>query len=181
MTLIELIVVMVLIAILLAIGVPSYRSFTTDNRMAAEMDALQGDLDYARAEAVREGRSVTVCVADSAASTSCAPAGTNTWQNGWLVFTDIPSNQVYDASSGDTLLHTSKAFTQGDTFDSSNGVNAITFNRDGFTYLNAAANGGQVAIILRDQAQNSGFTRCLYLSQSGMITTTMHVRQASCI
>ena len=52
MTLVELLVTVTLVAILLVVGLPSYQSITTTNRMAAEMNALVSDLQYARGEAV---------------------------------------------------------------------------------------------------------------------------------
>ena len=176
-TLFELVVVMLIIAILAAIGVPTYQYVTSTSRMSSELNGLLGDLQYARAEAVREGQTVTVCVADSTVNPySCASSGTTTWQNGWLVFTDVAANQTYDSSSGDTVLRIQKPFTQGDTLESSNQVSALTFNRDGFAYLGAA----QVTLTLKNSSGTAAYTRCLYLSQSGMMSTTTHLLDPNC-
>ncbi|HTU55285.1 MAG TPA: GspH/FimT family pseudopilin, partial [Acetobacteraceae bacterium] len=91
-TLIELIVVMILVGILVAIGVPSFRSITTSSRMSAESNTLLGDLQYARAEAAREGTPVTVCIANTA-GTACNAAST-AWQGGWIIFTDVNDDQT---------------------------------------------------------------------------------------
>lgn len=174
-TLFEVVVVMMIVAILAAIAVPSFRNFTTSNRMTTELDALVGDMQYARSEAVRQGQSVTVCVAASVtAPYSCAAAGTDTWQNGWLVFTDLKSDQTVD--TGDPVLRVQKPFTQGDTLTSDNGISSVTFNRDGFAYTGQA----QVTLTLRDSAKDTGFTRCLYLSQSGMMSTAMNATDTNC-
>ncbi|MGH8276043.1 MAG: pilus assembly FimT family protein, partial [Steroidobacteraceae bacterium] len=77
-TLTELMVVLGIIAILLAIGIPSFRYVTNANRASAEINGLLGDLMYARSEAIREGTPVVVCT--SADRQSCAIA---TWQGGW--------------------------------------------------------------------------------------------------
>jgi type IV fimbrial biogenesis protein FimT len=47
-TLIELIVVITIVSILMAVGVPSYRYVTNSNRMSAEVNGLLGDLQFAR-------------------------------------------------------------------------------------------------------------------------------------
>ena len=65
LTLIELLIVITLMAILMGIGVPSYRYVTTSNRMSTEVNSLLGDLQYARSEAAREGQFVAVCAAQS--------------------------------------------------------------------------------------------------------------------
>ena len=71
MTLLELLTVIAVIAVLMAIAVPSFVSLTQTNRVAGEINALAGDLQFARAEAIKEGLPVSLCVAN-AAGTSCS-------------------------------------------------------------------------------------------------------------
>lgn len=174
-TLFELVVVMMIIAILAAIGIPTFRYITTSSRMSGEVNALLGDLQYARSEAVREGEPVTVCVAGSTTKPySCAGTGITTWQNGWIVFTDLSDNQTINTS--DPVLRVQDAFTSGDTFQADNDVSSITFNREGFAYTGVS----KVTLTLRDASQNVDYTRCLYISESGMMSTTQHSMTASC-
>src|SRR5450755_2996973 len=84
-TLLELLTVMTVAAILIAVAVPSYRYVTSANRIAAEVNGLLGDMQYARAEAIKEGQTVTVCVSSN--NTSCSAA--TTWHSGWIVFSDV--------------------------------------------------------------------------------------------
>ena len=170
-TLFELLVVMMIIGILAAIGVPTYRYVTVSSRMSSELNALLGDLQFARSEAVREGQTVSVCIASSTTSPySCASSSATDWQNGWLVFSDRSGNGVYDSAAGDAVLRVQGPFTNGDTLTASNNVGVITFNRDGFADFNTA----QVTMTLQNSPPNSAYTRCLFLSQSGMMTTAMH-------
>lgn len=81
-TLIEMLMTMAIAAILLTIGIPSFRYVTNSNRIAGELNGLLGDLQFARAEAIKEGRTVTVCVSSDGAN--CA--NSTTWQSGWIVF-----------------------------------------------------------------------------------------------
>ena len=168
-TMAELVIVMLIVAIITAIGVPLYRHVTTDNRMATEVNALLGDLEYARSEAAREGRTITVCIAGSVTSPySCAGTGTDTWQDGWIVFVDVNDNQTI--ASDQDVLRVQQPFTSGDTFVSDYGVNSVSFNRDGFAYTGEA----NVTITLTNSSDDAVFTRCLLLSQSGMMTSVLH-------
>lgn len=174
-TLFELLVVMMIVAILAAIGIPTYRYITTSSRMSGEMNALLGDLQYARSEAVREGEPVTVCVAGSTTSPySCAGTGATSWQDGWIVFSDLSDNQTIGGN--DAVLRVQPAFTGGDVFQSNQGVSSITFNREGFAYTGVS----KVTITLTDSSNNVDYTRCMYITESGMMTTTSHSMNASC-
>jgi type IV fimbrial biogenesis protein FimT len=158
-TLIEVLVAVTVVAILLTIGIPSFRYVTNSNRIAAEINGLLGDMQYARAEAIKEGQPVTVCV--SSTGTSCANA--NTWQSGWIVFSDVNGNAVVGA--GDTVLRVQKTFASTDTFVATNNVGAVTFNREG--YANGIANGTLIA--LHDHTNTHNWTRCLSINLAGMM------------
>jgi len=176
-TLVELLTVMVIAGILMSIGIPSYRYITTNNRMSTEANQLLGDLQYARSEAVKEGQSVTVCVAASTSPTSpaCAATTATTWEKGWIEFSDLNNDQKID--SGDPVLRIENAFVGGDTFGSNNSVGAITFNRSGFVNALGAA---QVTVTLHDSTSASAYTRCLYLTQAGMAYVQTHAQNSSC-
>ncbi len=163
-TLIEMIVTMAVAAILLTVAVPSFKYVTNNNRMSAENNGLLGDLQFARAEAIKEGRTVTVCV--SANGTTCA--NSTTWQSGWIVFSDPTNVGVVDA--GESILRVQHTFSGSDSFAASNNVSAITFNRDG--YAIGIANG--TLITLHDSSNTSAWTRCLSVNLSGQLTTLLY-------
>jgi type IV fimbrial biogenesis protein FimT len=168
-TLVELLTTSVIIALLLAIGMPSYRYVTTNNRLASESDALLGDLQFARAEAIREGQQVSVCV--SKTGTSCDSATLPPpWQEGWIIYTDPDSVTTVDGS--DPLVRADKGFSgNGDTFTSSNNTYQINFSGSGFANLGVAS----MLIKLHDPTNSSQYTRCILITQAGMmsiVTTT---------
>lgn len=176
-TLFELLVTMLIIAILAAIAVPSYRYITTYSRMSAEMNALLGDLQYARSEAVREGQAVSVCVAASTTSPrSCAADGTTAWQDGWLVFSDLSDNGVYDKTVGDAVLRVQPPITSGDTLIQGNGISVITFNHEGFAYIGQAT----AMFTLNDSGGDLQLMRCLFISESGMMTAALYAANSTC-
>jgi type IV fimbrial biogenesis protein FimT len=162
-TLIELITVLVIVAVLISIGMPSYRYVTTNNRMASESDALLGDMQFARAEAIREGQQVTVCVSSNGSSCDVAtlpPA----WQEGWIIFSN--PNNVTTVDGSDPLVRVEKGFSgNGDTFQSSNSNYAINFSGNGFANLGVAS----MQITLHNSTATSQYTRCLQINQAGMM------------
>ena len=162
-TLVEMLITVALVAILLTIGIPSFRYVTNSNRIAAEINGLLGDMQFARSEAVKEGQPVTVCV--SAGGTACDGVNVNTWQNGWIVFSDANANAAVDA--GDVILRVQKPFSSTDTFVATNAVGAVTFNREG--YANGIANG--TSIQLHDAASTHSWIRCLSVSLVGMMAS----------
>jgi type IV fimbrial biogenesis protein FimT len=162
---VELAVVMTIAAILLAISIPSYRYVTNANRIAAEINGLLGDMQYARAEAIKEGQTVTVCV--STDNVSCS-AGNVNWQNGWIVFSDVNGNQIFTVGA-DTLLRVQAAFTGTDTFTANNSVSAVTFNREGFATGTTGVPAGTL-ISLHAVPVSNASTRCLAVTQLGLLT-----------
>jgi type IV fimbrial biogenesis protein FimT len=162
-TLTELLVVSAIVAILLGIGVPSFRYITNSYRMSAEVNGLLGDLQYARAEAIREGQPVTACVSTN--GTGCT--GTANWANGWIVFSDPNNNRTVDA--GEVVLRKQSAFT-GTTPDTFNAgaVTAITYNREGFA---TAAGFAATTVTLHDSTSNATWTRCLVITAVGLMST----------
>ncbi len=78
-TLIELMVVISILAILLGIGVPSFRATIEGNRITTVANDLVGALQFARSEAVKRGTNVTLCSSSDQATCSGA------WADGWVV------------------------------------------------------------------------------------------------
>lgn len=78
-TLIELMVTISILAILLGIGVPSFRAMIEGNRIRTVTNDLVIALQFARSEAVKRGIPVTLCSSNDQA------ACTGTWADGWVV------------------------------------------------------------------------------------------------
>jgi type IV fimbrial biogenesis protein FimT len=163
-TMLELVMVIMIVGILAAVGTPTYKYVTASNRIASEVNALLGDMQYARSLAVKEGQSVTVCT--STDYQSCAGATVNTWHGGWIVFMDPNVNQTPPSQA--SILRVQKAFTGGDTFISNPVFASATFNRMGY------APTGQTAVInisLHDSTGNTAWIRCLAVNPIGSVLT----------
>jgi type IV fimbrial biogenesis protein FimT len=164
-TLTEFLVVTAIVAILLGIGVPSYKYITNSYRMAAELNSLVGDLMYARAEAIKEGQPVAICTSSDGLTCS----GNTSWQGGWIVFPDPTAGGAGDVPA--SILHVQLPFTGTDTLTSPNNpVSSVLFNREGFAQgdgVGAAFAATQYD--LKDATANNAWTRCLSISAQGMI------------
>ncbi|WP_305804944.1 GspH/FimT family pseudopilin [Stenotrophomonas sp. YIM B06876] len=69
---IELVVTVAVLAILVAMAVPSFTSLINSNRLTSQANDLVASLQLARSEAVRRNRSVTLCRTTN--GTACAGA-----------------------------------------------------------------------------------------------------------
>lgn len=156
-TLIELLVVISLVAILTTLATPSLRDLIQRTRIATEVNSLVSDLQFARSEAIKRGLPVSVCA--SSDGSTCLTA--NTWNQGWIVFSDADGSATVNGT--DAVLRIRKGWTSGDTFVASPSQVAVTFSRDGF----ATNVPGTVTIALRTSPINSNATRCLMLNRVG--------------
>jgi type IV fimbrial biogenesis protein FimT len=164
-TMTELVITMAIVAILAAIGVPSFRYVTASNRIASEINGLLGDMQFARSQAVKEGQSVTVCVSTN--GTSCT--GGVAWQSGWIVFLDANFNQQVDVAAGEKVIRVQPTFAGTDTFVAISGtLTAITYNRMGYAPTGITTN---TTINLHDSTNTTAWTRCLQITPIGTPTT----------
>jgi type IV fimbrial biogenesis protein FimT len=163
-TLMELLFVISIVAVLAAIAIPSFKYVTTSYRISSEVNALLGDMQFARSVALKEGQWVTICASTNGAQ--CVTSG-NTWNTGWIVFLDINKNQTVGAN--DAVLRVQPAFTGGDTFTAS--VASFwyaTYSPGGYAPTGLAA---AISLNLHDSTSYSGWTRCLQVTQMGTPTT----------
>lgn len=173
-TLTELLVVITIVAILMGLGAPSYKYVTVSNRMSAEVNGLLGDMQLARAEAIKAGSSVTVC--SSSNGTTCS--NSTDWSGGWIVFTDPTDLGVVDPD--EVILRVQSALHTGDSLvDTGGALSAATFNRAGLlSATGMAANG--ITLTLHDSTSNAKYTRCLWIASQGMITTETPATDTGC-
>ena len=111
-TVTELVMVMTIIGILAAIGLPSFKYVTTSNRISSEINGSSGDMQFARSQAIKQGLTVTVCSSSDGATCNTGGAG-NIWNTGWIVFLDSNGNQQVDP--GEQVIRVQPAFNSTDT------------------------------------------------------------------
>jgi type IV fimbrial biogenesis protein FimT len=166
LTLLELIIVMGIAGILLSIAIPSYRYVTGSNRVAAEVNGLVGDLQFARSEAIKEGQPVVICAAN-AAGTACLKSGSD-WEGGWIVFPDTAGTQ--QLPGGATPLRVQSAFSSRDTLIANTTINLISYNREGFASAAGSGLSATSVLTLHTSPVSNATTRCLQVNQVGTLT-----------
>jgi len=85
-SLIELMIALAILAILALVVVPGFQTFIAKNRVVTTTNLLQGSLQLARSEAIKNGENIEFNAIDGS------------WDNGWLIQT------VSSASSAATTL-----------------------------------------------------------------------------
>lgn len=104
-TLVELMVTIAIVAILLAIGLPSFQGALRSNRIATTTNELIGSVSLARSEGIRTTLGGGMCATSDGAT--CG----DDWNAGWLVWANAGvSNATLDA--GDTIVRVVDAHPQ---------------------------------------------------------------------
>ena len=113
-TLIELIVTMVLVAILVTAGIPGMRTLLETWDTRSDADKLASAIGFARQEAVSRVNPVTICASSNASANNPTCGAVGDWATGWIIFTDLNSNNIFDA--GETLLRVTDLAGSDTTF-----------------------------------------------------------------
>lgn len=122
-TFIEMAITVSIIALLYAISAPNFTRIITDLRMTSQANDFTGSLLLARSEAIKRGKSVTLCQSNNGATCT----DTN-WDQGWIIFVDNLNNQ--EVNAGETILKVYNALKGGHKLS---GTTKITFNANGQT------------------------------------------------
>lgn len=144
-TLIEMAIVLVVAALLLAVAVPAWQAVIVRTHAAAARGALLASLTQAANHAGATGVEVVVC---PSAPGGCARQWD--WSNGWIAYADLDGDRRRDA--GETLLRRQPALGKGLRLLTSKGRKRLVFQ----------PNGGNVG-------SNVTFTLCLGASRAPVV------------
>ena len=95
-TLIEVLTIMLVVAILASVGIPSMSRMLEGNRLSANTNRLVSSLYAARSEAVKRNIEVVVCTRN-VVGTACGDATTN-WKDGWIVYVDNTAKELLNVA-----------------------------------------------------------------------------------
>jgi type IV fimbrial biogenesis protein FimT len=126
-TLVELLVTLSIAGILVAVGIPSFISTISGNRLTSYANEFITSLNLARSEAVKRGTSVTVRKVDNNSSTQ--KAANAEWEDGWDIFTDADKDG--DFETGDVLIKTHSSLKSTYTLRGNSFSNFIRFTSSG--------------------------------------------------
>ncbi len=145
-TLVELMFGILMIAVLMALAVPSFRQYTASTRTSATSNNLAAALAVARSEALLRSTPVSVCGSNDQ-KTCIATPGTN-WTSGWIAFTDASGTagkldgtdiviQAWPAAGGNVTVTATNRYVQynargmSNTFNSGGSLTAVTLTSAG--------------------------------------------------
>jgi type IV fimbrial biogenesis protein FimT len=163
-TMLELMITVSLVVILGMIIIPSFSYVMSANRATSQINGLLGDIQFARAEAIKEGLSVGICASSN--GTTCS--GSATWTSGWIVYADTAGTGT--VATGEPILRVQKAISGSDTLTADNTTKFIAFNRDGFAF--GLTN--TVTFALHNSTNTQQYTRCLSVNIVGRLATELY-------
>ncbi|MCD0247857.1 Tfp pilus assembly protein FimT/FimU [Xanthomonas melonis] len=154
-TLVELMITIAVLAIVAAIGYPSFQGVIRSNRAATANNEVLGLLNLARSEALRSGQRGAIC--GSSNGTACD----GTWGGGILAWGDVNANGALDG--GEPVLRywlgNPKLVVQGP----STGV--IAFDGRG----RRVSAGDQQVSVRPDQCSGQALMRTLLVNAAGQV------------
>lgn len=138
-TLIELMVGIGLTAMLLSMAVPALNVFVSNARQTGAINDFVSTLHIARSAAITTNSRVTVCASSN--GSSCQAVA---WDQGWIVFSDLDSDQVLDAN--ETVISQSEG-AEGLSIESTEFAQFVMYRPNG-RVMNASitGNSGQFAV-----------------------------------
>jgi len=160
-TLIELMTVIVIVAILLAIGVPYMTDFVAEQRVRTAASDIASEMSLARAKAIETSHRAYI--------EKLGP----TWLNGWRIYVDLNDNAAYDAGEE---IKEFDGFAPGSMYSCSTVADFAThivFRPDGRvvrTGATAATDAIYVIDTLGDGNICNNKVRALYFGLTGRVT-----------
>jgi len=162
-TLPELMITMGVIALLLTVAVPSISGMVHDNRLAAQLNAVVGDIHLARSEAVKRDVRIILCrSADPNLPVPTCSGAERNWSTGYLVFTGEDGNNTYQAGT-DTLIHRGQPAQEGVELRTS-----ATWNNNLEINPNGTLNEGSTAIMAICDDRHEAHGRQITIPQTGL-------------
>lgn len=157
-TLIELAVVMAIAGILLAQGVPAFRSWVANMRIRTVAESLQNDIRQAQAEAVRRNRQVALVLTNSSPTIANPASVASTSARNWVLYAlpllggDEDANEITSTTNEAGTTGFIQGYSQSTSSDTSvvGDVATLCFNSVGRLASSSAAitNAGGVACTL---------------------------------
>jgi type IV fimbrial biogenesis protein FimT len=176
-TLIELMVSIAVLAILLGIAAPSFRSMTATSDLRGVSNELITTLAQARSEAIKRGGRVTVCM--SADGAACIATGG--WEQGWIMFNDdTHSGTTAVIDTGETVLRVFPSTSSNIVINGN--MTYVSYSADGLSRL---MNGGFLAGTLQVCSKVTGISdneraRKLVINNVGRVLVSKPSVAASC-
>ena len=148
----ELLITLMLIAMLMGLGLPSFAKMNANGRIRTEVNALFHAIHLARKESIMRRSVVSIC--PSADGLTCQPGPD--WSYGWIMFNNLDRDEPPRIDQGEPILQIHRA----------NPNVLITANRRGFTLRATEKRATNGTIVVCDAARRVT-PRALVVSYTG--------------
>lgn len=178
-TLIELIITLTIASILASIAIPAFNDFVQDTRISSETNDIITDFYFARSEAVKRNRRVTICKSSNAGAAdnpanptpSCNTTLDFNWTIGWIIFIDTDGDGVRDIN--ETLLRSNSGLDTGVLLyprtSDANIQNFVSYNPRGIA-RNGSNNQNGIFRVCDGRGLSSA--RAIRITQTGRVGST---------
>ncbi len=148
-TLYELMITLMVVAAILAFGIPNLQNYTLNSRMTSTANDLHAAFLMARTEAAHAKSNVTICAsADPTGTATCD----GTWNQGYVVFIDDNADQLRDA--GEPILRTHPPADAGVLLRIANGATYFMYAPSGLGRLDTGGNPPVSQVVICDERGN---------------------------
>ncbi|PLY17285.1 MAG: hypothetical protein C0631_00025 [Sedimenticola sp.] len=156
-TLVELIVTIAIAAIILTIGIPSFRTLIANSTVTSEVNQLVAYMHLARSEAIKRGRNAVLCATSDGQTCSKSIE----WQHGFMVFADLNKNRTKDADDVILTVHQPKEKRIRILSAKSN------YGRKTISYYPSGMSPGSTATIEFCDSEGIGTSKAVIVSNTG--------------
>ncbi|MEJ8856616.1 GspH/FimT family pseudopilin [Variovorax robiniae] len=125
-TAIELLIVVMVVAILATLALPSFNSVVARYRVRTAVEDVTATIYFARSEAIKRGGGVVLRKSTQA---GCSAPEAKNWSCGWMVYADLNGNGTYEPNA-DQLLQSTPA-PRGVAVSNNNGTSYLRLNQWG--------------------------------------------------
>lgn len=161
-TLVELMIVVVIVAILMAIAAPSFFRIIQENETRTQASRVVTAMNVARSSSVENNTPVSVCASNDQAT--CTGSSDGMPLDGFLVFIDNDKDQVVDSGDGDIIVQVYDGLPSG------------YYLKDGFvsrTYFpDGTASGSDQDLLICPPSREEGVAWNIAISAVGRPTMT---------
>ena len=155
-TMIELMIAIIILAIILALSVPSIRTISANNQIAVANNSIMTGFNLARSEAVSRGNTVSICPSQN--GTACE---NGQWNIGWIVFDNA------DGNGNMVETEVIRASVRSSDIARSGLAGNVVFNPDGTTTLGASTS----ITVCYDDSTVTNRCRVISISRFGLISS----------
>jgi len=152
-TLIELLMVLLLVAIVASMAAPAFHQLMLDARRTTHVNALLRALHAARSAAILRGQPTVIC--KSADQRQCTP-GAASWSEGWIVFANADHDSPPVVDANEDILFSEPRIAKL----------SIDSSRNAVVYWPFALAGTTATFIFCDERGAAG-ARAIIVSQTG--------------